>query len=217
MTTVLIPATGKYYPLALEQAIRLVKSCHYRPIILTDNTTSVPDSIRKVFIPHEPWPNITLKKFQFLLDFSDLLDSTHVLVHDADTRVKNLPPAGFFEHDLFSIEHPGFIGKTGRALTMVRNPKSTAYIPRDDLEQLYVMGAAFGGEKFQILSAAKTIDYNIKTDLLNGIMPLWHDESHWNAYCHKNKNHLIKFADYNRYFEISDKGGLSHSQIRAYP
>ena len=82
------------------------------------------------------------------------------------------------EDGLVVTLHPGFIGRSG---TPERNPDSTAYIPLS-ANVPYFCGGFFGGDSKSFIEMAKNISNSIDIDLKNGIIAIWHDESHLNKY-----------------------------------
>ena len=74
------------------------------------------------------------------------------------------------------------------------DPKSTAYIPFDS-GAYYVQGCINGGTSAAYLKLCDECSKNIHTDLDNGIVAVWHDESHLNKYI-LNKNSLILGCNY---------------------
>ena len=85
--------------------------------------------------------------------------------------------------DSVATIHPGFLGGRGTPET---RPQSTAYIhPMDNL--VYYAGGFNGGSSSNFLKMSEQIDRNIDVDSRNGIIAVWHDESHLNKFFTKNK------------------------------
>ena len=72
--------------------------------------------------------------------------------------------------------------------TFEKRPASLAYIEGGDL---YVAGGINGGDYSSFIDICKKLSANIDRDLQAGIVAIWHDESHWNAYINNNW-HVIK-------------------------
>ena len=131
-------------------------------------------------IDSEPWPNPTLKRFHYFLmkedvirglDFCFYVDVDSLFVNPVDLPLKEM-------HGIIPTLHPGFYGTSG---TPERRPESKAYIPPGS-NNLYFCGGFFGGDSESFLKMCHSIKKNIDEDLDNGIVAVWHDESHLNNY-----------------------------------
>ncbi len=80
-----------------------------------------------------------------------------------------------------TASHWSFYNKTPDEFTYERNPLSTACIPCGRGRH-YATGALNGGKAAAFLEMCETCSKNIHTDEENGIVALWHDESHLNKY-----------------------------------
>ena len=140
------------------------------------NTTVVPqDSLG--------WPFNTLYRFRMFLRLREQLQSfSHVVFLNANCAVQK--PIGFEEmfapdSHLVACRHPGFFDKPKSTYTYERRPQSKAFVA-DGV--VYRAGGLMGGTTAAFLCAAAELGANIEDDLHNGLVALWHDESHWNAY-----------------------------------
>ena len=79
--------------------------------------------------------------------------------------------------------------------TYDRNPKSLAYIPYGDGNNYYA-GGFNGGRTKNFLEMSEVIADRVNRDLENGVIALWHDESHMNRYLVDNPPTLDLPADY---------------------
>lgn len=180
---VLIPATQRYtvfVPPILESLRKFfLTDCEVEPIILTD----LPDKVaaRSLFIPHHPWPGVTIHKFHYLCRYAEELGRfDYVYILDADMRA--VAPVGReILGDLVATRHPYFFDKGPEDFIYDRNPESTACIPPGH-GSAYVMGAFFGGRWANVLALAKDRAAAIDADEAKGVVALWHDESHLNRY-----------------------------------
>jgi hypothetical protein len=140
--------------------------------------------IHCVKIDHEPWPNPTLKRFHYFdmaagligqSDFSFYIDVDSMFVKKLDFE-----SIGLDENlrGMIGTLHPGYYGCNG---TPERRPSSTAYIPYGS-NNLYYCGGFFGGSSREFLKTIKLIEESIQKDLENGIIAIWHDESHLNKF-----------------------------------
>ena len=75
-----------------------------------------------------------------------------------------------------------------------RNSRSLAYIPYGEGSH-YFMSGAFGGRTKEYIEMCSEIEDNIRRDFQDGIIAIWHDESHFNKYM-LNKNPLIMPSGY---------------------
>lgn len=148
-------------------------------ILNSDNPEIVP-----IKVEHEKWPGPTLKRFHFFClaekiikssDFSFYIDVDSKFIRDI-----NLEDLGInqdFRGDIGTL-HPGYYGQIG---TPERRPFSTAFISPTN-RNLYFCGGFFGGSSDHFFRLINTNKRNIDTDLSNGIVAVWHDESHLNRY-----------------------------------
>ena len=72
-----------------------------------------------------------------------------------------------------------------------RRKQSTAYIPPFKGPYHYVGGFLNGGTATAYVTMAETLARNTRIDLDNNIIAIVHDESHLNAYFHKNKGKCL--------------------------
>jgi histo-blood group ABO system transferase len=72
-----------------------------------------------------------------------------------------------------AVIHPGF------PTTFERRRESTAFV---EGEPAYYCGGVVGGERGSFLHMAGIIAKGIDADRANGILAVWHDESHLNRY-----------------------------------
>ena len=68
-----------------------------------------------------------------------------------------------------------------RSFPYEKNPRSTAYVAPEEYS-IYVRGGFNGGYAEDFLKMCHVIDENIKKDLQNNIIAIWHDESHITRY-----------------------------------
>jgi hypothetical protein len=129
------------------------------------------------------WPFNTLYRFRMFLRLRQELQSfSNVVFLNANCVVQRR--IGFDEFfapgsDLVACRHPGFFDKPTSAYTYERRPQSKAHVAQG---AVYRAGGLMGGTVSAFLAAADEIAGNIEADLENGLVALWHDESHWNAY-----------------------------------
>ncbi len=131
------------------------------------------------------WPYPTLLRFEtFKQRSQDLKSMDYLFFFNANMLcVSDIAPE-ILPNDsqkLVVVLHPGFYDSNHEAFTYDRNSQSTAYIPTGE-GKYYFMGGLNGGKSKDYLEMIHTLSKNINIDLKNGIIALWHDESHLNHY-----------------------------------
>lgn len=182
----LIVATGKYFDLFLEPLIRsaeefFLKDCDVTYCVFSDSKTKWRPSKTRPFsvypVKHAPWPHATLKRFHFFKEHKERLHADYFCYVDVDTLFK-----GEIRSDILSertaVRHCGFIGKRG---TYETRPESTACVGPNEGSRYYGGGFwCFSRDEFWKLVQKAT--WMIDTDEMNGVVPVYHDESVLNRY-----------------------------------
>ena len=203
-------ATGRYIELLdalLDSARRYFFSGAPVTTFVFTDAPQVAAGATLLPIEHEPWPMVTLKRFHYFTRYAQALSAMDYLFYiDADMRFvapcaeEILPSAG---EGLVAVQHPDFYrGHRGigsrffdalsggrwssrplphRTLPFERDPRSRACIP-DERHRVYYYGAFNGGESAAYLSMAASLRDAVDDDLSRGVIAVWHDESHLNAY-----------------------------------
>jgi len=86
---------------------------------------------------------------------------------------------------MVATAHPGFYNNRtpGYPLgTPETDSRSTAWMPPDRSRPCYWAGGFNGGCFEDFMSMSKEITNRVNVDFSNGIIAVWHDESHLNAY-----------------------------------
>jgi hypothetical protein len=143
-------------------------------------------------INHEPWPFVTLKRFEYFNTILNQLNNYDMVIYfDCDLEVvQNIDE--FPICDLFAVTHPG-IYVYDKMWTIETNPQSTAYISPEN-EGIYHQGCFWGGSSNEICKMISELKNNTQTDLDNNIIAKWHDESHLNYYLYKNKDRVVTIS-----------------------
>ena len=140
-------------------------------------------NINYINVEHKDWPWMTLGRYKIFSDSHDELSKMDYLYYcDADMRFVGVVGDEILS-DLVATQHPGYYGTKGTPET---NHSSLACVyPNEDMQ--YFAGGFNGGSSYEYLKMSKIISTNIDIDYSNGIIAIWHDESHMNRYLIDNK------------------------------
>lgn len=169
------------------------------------------NSLLIINTPHQEWPFPTLLRYKYLLGISERVLGRVVMHLDADmlfvsdlnfhaleklsgTKGVNLVrhpgyyrPTGL-KKMLFYLKYFEYLArdiktkvKYGSLGTWELNKQSLAYVPRSS-RQNYVCGGVWLGKNLEILDLCKILSSRIDADLDQGIIAVFHDESHLNWY-----------------------------------
>tara|TARA_R110002110_G_scaffold96612_3_gene248696 strand:+ start:2788 stop:3519 length:732 start_codon:yes stop_codon:yes gene_type:complete len=146
-----------------------------------DETFNV-DNTHITEIEHEPWPFVTLNRFQYMLKVEDKLkEYDWILYTDSDLwPVQEIEENLLSGEDYIGVQHPGYLFNQG---PFEDNKNSTAYSfgPDNDLKH-YRQGCFWAAPTEKFLELIKTCYNNVETDKKNSIIAKWHDESHLNKF-----------------------------------
>ena len=193
-------ATGKYINL-FNRSKEYIKNnfltSHNVDIFLfTDSEQNHEDEqikVKKYLIKKRGYPGDTLFRYHyFLLAEQELVKYDYIYYIDVDMNVVSEVGDEVFG-DLVATFHPGFYKRSGATFESRRT--STAYVPANPATPYYC-GGFQGGISEKYLEASRVIKNNINVDGKNGIIALWHDESHWNAFLQKVSPTLILNPEY---------------------
>jgi hypothetical protein len=172
----------------------LLVGCDRRFLVFTDaQSAEWPWNCKVYPIEHqEPWPLMTLKRFEILLKAEQEISRTDWFIYlDADMLVTaKLTEADLFSstHPLFGVQHPAYYGTS--AGTFESNPRSRAYVPETAERSTYWQGCLWGGRPGNVLPMLKTLSSWVQDDLEEGVIAVWWDESHLNKFFVDNR-HLV--------------------------
>ncbi len=157
-------------------------------------------NVHRIFQNKLPWPYITLKRFDiFLRVASELEGCEYTFFFNANCYInKRIYPGGILpndEEELIVASHPGMVFKPNTEYTYERNAASRASIPMGE-GQVYVMGAFNGGRTAAYLKMARCLSERIKQDESDGVIAIYHDESHLNRYIYERKTYKLVDAGY---------------------
>lgn len=141
-------------------------------------------------IKHEPWPYVTLKRFEYFDKIKEKLKSYDKVIYmDCDLEV--VDNISFPNSPLIGVMHPAK-HIWNNFWDVEKNPKSTAYISEDsDGSLIYCQGCLWGGSGEEIAKLVEVLKNNVETDLDNDVVAKWHDESHLNNYLYNNRDKLL--------------------------
>ncbi len=158
-------------------------------LLFTDNmefeiNTAVP--FKKSYVEHKPFPEPTLKRYHYFLQERDYIEQFDYVFY-SDIDMKFVSPVTEEEvcSDLTLTIHP--LIRTNRELySYESNKESTAYIDINTEGEYYFCGGFNGGSSKKFMELSDTIAKNVDIDESNGMMAVWHDESHLNRYAVNN-------------------------------
>lgn len=132
-----------------------------------------------------PWPLTTLYRFKIFQKARAQLEEMDFLFF-FNANMRFLQPVGTEilprgERDLAMLRHPLLDAKPRSHFTYEKDPRSLAFI-RDDEGENYFMGALNGGTARAYLQMIDELERRIDADEANGVMAVWHDESHLNRF-----------------------------------
>lgn len=161
------------------------------------------------------WPDVTLLRYESLLRWAPSIRGRYLMWLDADMdviRPIDVEALVGPSRAVCLAVHPGFHNtplpkttslsvKLVHALQTLRfrisgqrargtwetRKTSKAYVP-SKLRQQYVHGAVWLGHRSPILKMAETLSKRTREDLNNGIVAVWHDESHLNWFYSLNRD-----------------------------
>jgi len=168
-----------------------LKDCHVEYFVFTNGkirTTN--DMVTVVECEHLNWPFSTLMRFHLFCKIEqELRNFDYVFFMNANIMfLSNISQEEILplHHDLTALLHPGLYFKSKDFFTYERCPESLAFMSQNEGINYY-SGALNGGKSDAYIQMAKVLSSNIDKDLENGIIAIWHDESHLNKYLWKYK------------------------------
>lgn len=152
-------------------------------------------SIKYFKIESLKFPYATLLRYKMFSQIKKYLDCDYVFYSDVDCRFVDfvgeeiLPLDLPEENRLVAVRHCGFYGQGGGGWETRK--ESIAYIAPEK-RIFYYAGGFQGGSVEAYMSACETMRDNIEADKKNGVISVWHDESHWNQHL---SERLSKFKE----------------------
>ena len=183
---ILTIATNKYLQfvekLYDDIAEKFVPGAEIDCLLFTDHEIEeTSDNVRVHYIDHEPWPMPTLKRYNYFVKEKDyILEHDYCFYLDADMRI-DAPVGEEVLSDLVATQHGYQSMHPKEQMSYDRNPECLAYVAPGD-EITYYAGGFNGGKTTKFMEMAEVIADRVNKDLKNGVIALWHDESHLNRY-----------------------------------
>jgi hypothetical protein len=146
----------------------------------------------------EGFPNDSLFRFDMFLkiknllldyDYTFFLNSNMLFVQSVN---ENILPNHENGNLLGVISPAEYRYKLSAFFPYERNKKSSAYIKPYGKKYHYFMGGFNGGKTEDYLILVESLSNNIKSDYSNGIVAIYHDESHINNYFRQHKCLILK-------------------------
>lgn len=193
---ILYICTGKYdifwqdFYLSAKRNFCLSEEKHF--FVFTDSKNIEPqDDINIIYQDNLGWPFNTLYRYKMFLRIqNELLKFDKVVFLNANCvfNVK-ISFEEFFgiDKDYIACLHPGFFNAEVNDFTYEKRNTSMAYVSN---QKMYVAGGINGGSAGIFIEYCKILSTNVEKDLQNGIVAIWHDESHWNAFINNNYEQL---------------------------
>ena len=181
--------------------------CDKTYYLFTDDFSAIEQkkNVKLYYHPKIDWPMIALLKWLciceiqeelFKCDFVALCNANLLFLrefHFKEFQQKFLLTYFYDDKENFTLE---------------QNPKSMAYIPNGEKPEHYIRTGFVIGKSEDFVKAARTMRDWTALDYKKGIIPIWHDESQFNAYVCKSKIPVIYFVHHQIMPEEYVKDGM---------
>jgi hypothetical protein len=211
---ILYICTGKYLEFwneFYESANKFLLTKHKKHyFVFTDSVTiKNSDSITIINTPNQGFPLNSLNRYNYFCSIENELSKfDYIYFFNSNIKFINHVNEEIFpdeiEHNgILGILHSGYVTKDLKFYPFERNNYSTAFIPYIKKSNYnYFTGAVNGGKSNKFIDLIKLLNKNILLDLNNNLIPIYHDESHYNKFLNTNR---ILILDENYCFpEISN-------------
>lgn len=188
---ILYICTGKYasffegFYQSSEKFLLTGHEKHY--FVWTDNSMIVDGlpNVTHIYKKCEGFPKDSLFRFEFFMQVEDQLKE-YDYIYFFNSNAQILCPVGDEilpdETGLSMGVWPFGRKKAAHSYMYERNRCSLAYVAPYGKDYIYYMGGLNGGTSVAYLQMINTLCENIRKDYNNGIIAIFHDESHINAY-----------------------------------
>ena len=158
--------------------------------IFSDNPNKIKTLGKRINIYRQDnlgWPCTTLMRYHMFSRLQDKLkEYDYICYFNANTLfIETINTEDFFgnnRHKLIGGLHPGYKNQSQEKYPFEQRESSKAFTKKS---KFYFQGCINGGRSKDFLSAIDEMKKNITEDINNGIVAIWHDESHWNYYLNK--------------------------------
>jgi len=203
---ILYICTGKYsifWQQFYESAEKYFLPSHEKQYFVFSDTLDNPhkENVSLIYQEKMGWPYDTLMRFHLFASIQGRLNNfDFIFFCNANlcfkkTITEEILSENGLPFDLIVVRHPFFYWvKDPKDFPYERRKKSLAYVSKGS-GHTYVMGGFNGGKSEEYMEMVATLKNRITTDKKNGIIALWHDESHLNRYINESKKR-IKILDY---------------------
>lgn len=141
------------------------------------------DKIHRIQQENMGWPDNTLQRFRLFNSVSEeVLKFDYAFFFNANLEfVKTINEDILPKQGIIAVKHFGYYNKPRAEYSYDTNPKSLACIDSDK-GKVYVCGGVNGGTATDYIKMVRQLEKNTDIDTANGVVALWHDESHLNKY-----------------------------------
>jgi len=156
------------------------------------------ENVHPIFQANSGWPYNTLLRYQWFCciqnklntyEYCYFFNANSVVLRDVTTENIPLPCV---ESPLTFAVHPyAYDDYWGKGWSPERNPDSMAYIPPEQ-ECRDVMGGFWGGTSTAIIQMCNDLRDAVTTDLNNGVIAVWHDQSHVQKYATEHEYYCVE-------------------------
>lgn len=154
-------------------------------VFTDDMNLSREENVHLHFKKWEGFPKDSLFRFDMFLSVEDEI-RTFDYAYFFNANMLFVAPVGkeFLpkQNDFTAVIHPGYSNRLSCLFPYERNKKSLAYIPPYHGPYTYYMGSLNGGTAKAFIKFATICSQRVHADYEKGIVAVFHDESHLNAY-----------------------------------
>jgi hypothetical protein len=147
---------------------------------------SISANLVQIKIDHQPWPMITLKRYENINLLAEKIHDTDLCIFaDIDLEVNCAITDFNVTKKFFGTCHPGNLIPPGHMIDSLEdNMKSTAFVDKQTIPYgyEYIQGCFWGGIGLNFINLVQTLNKNTLIDLKNNIIAKWYDESHLNRF-----------------------------------
>lgn len=148
------------------------------------------DNVERFYQPKIGWPMDVLMKWDCICRIQDILQEyDYIALCNANMEFKD---SLFFENENTDFWLTSFLDDYGK-FNFERNSNSKAFIPEEKIIRKYIQTGFVVGKTEAFLKASRILRDWTSLDIENECIPVWHDESLFNAYIYMNEIESIGF------------------------